>query len=766
MKSRRGKTTNGEREAWLPHARSALAIAAVGLVVASPLVPSEGTIREGTYAPLAAGWCLLFVGWGVLMVFDPRPLLRIGWTEIAMVLFVGWHSLAGLAWLGHGNDRQTLNAMWVVAGYGLTVLVLKQVVQSARQARTLVAVMIWLAATLAAVGFFQYFVTMPALRAEYRQNPAAVLARYGFATEDDSPGRQLFENRLNSVEPVATFALTNSLAGFIAPWLVLALGIALAVLRDSSRRPVLLAAAAIAAALAGCLLLTKSRTAILAVAAGVVLLLLYGRPGGWRIGWRIPAVGAAALVVIGLFVVYIGGLDAEVLSEAPKSVLYRLEYWQATAALIADHPLLGCGPGNFQEAYAAYKLPQASEMVGDPHNFLLEVWATAGTPAIVLLLGIMFALAADLMRASSPPPSANSAAAADAATDTRTMYFGGNIVGMALGAVFAWLVGFPLDSFELLPLPIIWCVGLALSPLVWWLFAPWINDGPLPVGAVVAALLTLAINLLAAGSFVFPGVMLTALVLLPVAICVAKPQDEMPVRTKSLPGNWPLSRPAAIGMTIAAFALTVLCLWTEYQPVLTSRLEMVFANAHLAQGESAQAEQTALKAAQADPWAPEPWRLIAEIRFRRFAATGSDADRTAFQQAADQFQSLSPRHHWQSYQRGNWHLLSWQIAGKKADLDEALAAYREAVARYPNHALYHGQLAWALRLAGQNEAAAAAAERAHALDDAMPHADQKLERYRIVDWQASSGSHDTHRPETAELTIQTLRMTTKTEDSQ
>ena len=53
---------------------------------------------------------------------------------------------------------------------------------------------------------------------------------------------------------------------------------------------------------------------------------------------------------------------------------------RATAAMIADHTLLGCGPGNFQEHYARYKLPQASETVGDPHNFLLEIWATAGTP--------------------------------------------------------------------------------------------------------------------------------------------------------------------------------------------------------------------------------------------------------------------------------------------------------------------------------------------------------------------------------------------------
>ena len=64
--------------------------------------------------------------------------------------------------------------------------------------------------------------------------------------------------------------------------------------------------------------------------------------------------------------------------------------------MIAAHPWLGCGPGNFQEAYTLYKLPEASEEIADPHNFLLEVWATAGTPAAVGLLAVLgcFAFAA------------------------------------------------------------------------------------------------------------------------------------------------------------------------------------------------------------------------------------------------------------------------------------------------------------------------------------------------------------------------------------
>jgi hypothetical protein len=74
-----------------------------------------------------------------------------------------------------------------------------------------------------------------------------------------------------------------------------------------------------------CLVLTKSRSAYLAAAAGLVLLAMYGRRRGWRLDWRIPAAVVGVGLVNGLAAVYFGGLDAEVLTEAPKSVLYRLE---------------------------------------------------------------------------------------------------------------------------------------------------------------------------------------------------------------------------------------------------------------------------------------------------------------------------------------------------------------------------------------------------------------------------------------------------------
>ena len=92
------------------------------------------------------------------------------------------------------------------------------------------------------------------------------------------------------------------------------------------------------------------------------------------------------LVVTTMTVVRLGGLDREVITEAPKSLLYRWQYWRATCDMIGDHPWFGCGLGNFKSYYTRYKAPEASETIADPHNFLLEIAATAGLPSLVLFL--------------------------------------------------------------------------------------------------------------------------------------------------------------------------------------------------------------------------------------------------------------------------------------------------------------------------------------------------------------------------------------------
>ena len=388
------------------------------LLVVGAWIPSESAAAEGTGMVQVMLWLVLLVSWftsGLLLGGAP---LRLGPTCVAFLVFVGWHTLAAGVAVQTGEARPAWNMLWQWVSFASAFFLAQQVFVTGPQRRAVVAVMVSLAVCLSCYGFYQYGVVMPQLRADYAKNPEAELARAGIVAPPGSPERKQFENRLASTEPIATFALTNSLAGLLAPWLIVLLGGLLGQngkrigrgeklvdqgvhrgdlggnrIEPSRKKFDLLrvaAGAAVAVVTIGlCLILTKSRTAWLATGCGVVLLVLCGRQSGWRPGWRsLSLVGITASLIV-VIAMRLGGIDWLVLTESVKSLQYRWEFWQATWLMIQDHPWWGCGPGNFQAQYAAYKLPQASETIADPHNWLLEIWATAGTPGMLAFLSIL-----------------------------------------------------------------------------------------------------------------------------------------------------------------------------------------------------------------------------------------------------------------------------------------------------------------------------------------------------------------------------------------
>ena len=210
-------------------------------------------------------------------------------------------------------------------------------------------------------------------------------------------------------------------------------------------------------------------------------------------------------------------------------------------------------------------------------------------------------------------------------------------------------------------------------------------------------------------------------------------------------------------VAVALVAVELSCLYSEYYPVLTGRNQLVEANYHLDLKRFRDAEASAAAAAKADPLSPEPVRLLADLRMAQWRTTGDEEAWKAFVAEADAYQRLDPRHHLAWYLRGNWFLTAWRKSERPEDLDAAITAYRQASECYPNRALYHAQLAWALDLAGQKDAARQEAEKALDLDGQMPHKEQKLARQHVADPQVSSEPFKLFREETAEQTAQRLR---------
>jgi len=70
-----------------------------------------------------------------------------------------------------------------------------------------------------------------------------------------------------------------------------------------------------------------------------------------------------------------------------NSITQRLEYWQTATGMIKDHPVVGVGPGNFQQAFLKYKTDLKSADPKYAHNIFLHMWAETGTLG---LIGIIF----------------------------------------------------------------------------------------------------------------------------------------------------------------------------------------------------------------------------------------------------------------------------------------------------------------------------------------------------------------------------------------
>lgn len=677
----------------------------VALFVARLLFPTESAVY-GDGMPVVMLWIALAVFWLLGAIGRPRWEVRFGWVDAAVCALIAWHTLAGVVAVFAGSPRPAVNMTWEWLGMGVSYLLARQLIATQREARAVMAVMAALAVALAGHGLYQYAVDMPAMRAAYEADPGAALRQAELGFEPGTPQAKVFEDRLQGTEPMATFALTNSLAGYLAPWLVVLLGVSL--LGAPTRKAVLLGLVC-AVPVAVCLVLTKSRSAYVAMAVGLVLLgglAWYGRRGG-RVRWTWALVAAGVLVCAVGVAVATGGLDRKVATEAGKSLGYRVQYWQSTMQMIAERPILGCGPGNYQFEYTRFKLPEASEEVADPHNFLLEIWATAGTPAamaMLLVLGGFFWRTRRVMRTreeSLAPLAMGAEKVADAA------WFA--VAGGAAG----FLLSIPLGLLSWAPpglVPIFLGMPLAAAAVVF--LSGWIRDGHMPPWLPAVGVVVLLVHLLAAGALGFPGVSGTLWLLLAVGLAGEG--------TRAAP------RAAAFGVLTLALIAALACHQTAYEPVLQSRRALQEAQEAAGAGQGGQVETRLRAAAAADPMAADPWRDLAAVMLQTWEQTGSVQALERFREADAAAVQREPNSATAWHASGDWHLRIYERTRAPADAERAVASHSRAVALYPNSGRHRARLAEAHRAAGNGTLFRQEATEALRLDAITPHADKKL----------------------------------------
>lgn len=729
------------------------------LVATASLAPADGPPREGLGVLIASGSLLLLAGWLLASFFGAGVAVRLGKVELLLGLFLALVAASALVMGGRGNMRATVNSLWVWVSFGAVYFLARQLAVPAVERRALAAGFVALAAGLSVYGCHQYFIELPQTRAAYQRDPEAALREAGVFAPPGSPLRKQFEDRLmSSVEPIGTFALANSFAGLLTPWMIAAVGIGVVSLRtlaanSAGRFPSAVAtAAACAAAIGFCLLLTKSRSAWVGSAAGMGMVLVASARQA-RFSTRKLLAGAAGAAALGGLLVAIalaaGALDAEVFSEAVKSLSFRAEYWRATLAMIADYPLLGCGPGNFQEYYAAYKLPQASETIADPHNFLLEIWATAGTAAFAAWLALLAVagVALSWRRKGSAVEAQGGAQSGDgeagggeaaSGAGSPLVVLGGLYLGLLVANVHNTLIGRQAP-----PAAIGYC-ALALG-LVWIGLRGWVRHGWLPRWLVVAALAGLLVNLLAAGGLTFPNVAMGGWLLLALGIA-SSPAGARQARQ--------LSQAEAAAVVLAAVLLLAAIVVSAYTPLLRSQTLLAGAE----QATTAREQVRLLKqAAAADRFSAEPWRRLAIVTCRQHLASGDRDYRKQCQAAIAEMLERDKRSNLLRQLAGDLRMDLWRKSGVRQDLESAVEAYRQAVELHHASAFLHAQYAYALDLAGESHEAARQADVAIQLDCLNPHQELDLSKRSLHTGQYAGDGSPLDKP--AEPFLVRLRKT-------
>lgn len=524
--------------------------------------------------------------------------------------------------------------------------------------------------------------------------------------------RQQFENRLlRSSEIFGTFALANTLGGFLAVAFVMLAGECTVRLRETqtfSRWSWFVMFTLGLVLLAG-MVLTKSRTAWLAACVGLTVVFLRGRSVKVTYGARRIVILLALVTGIGgALGIATGSLDKEVILESPRSLQYRLFYWSGTLGVVREAPVFGSGPGNFRQLYVKYKAVESSEAILDPHNIVLDLWCSAGVLGLAGGLIIVFGVL------SGPGDGSNhgsKAAFQHRPCYDRKLLLAAFVAGFALHVTGQWLLGMNSmhQELRLAVIPaaaILSCLALSRSIVV-------------DSFSWAAAFLTLFIHLQGAGGM---HISIVAALLAILAVMATRSHVECSINPE------PWRRRSVYAIVTCCTAVTVV--YWGLIPVLSSGFWVQHGEARQQIHDLSAAETAFEKAARADPLSPVPRQRQAALsayQLQRIPGMGRAAGPENRQhiaaaaksaiQACERLISSDARSYSGYYQRALTHLALAEAKVSERAMDSAINDLKTTTQMYPTNSIFWCQYAHVLEANGRTEDAISAANRALQIDD-------------------------------------------------
>ncbi len=672
--------------------------------------------------------------------FDVRTTWASRIADGAPLAIAVWMTVAAAATSPPGNLRNATNEAWVWWAWAVTFPVARRLLADPRRRGAMLVLMVAIASGMAVHALHQEWISLPASRAAFRENPEQVLRMAGVNAEPGSAEWMTFENRLLDGGPTATFALANSLAAPLSVGLVIA--VALGPFRWgrlSVRRRVGWAAAIVV--IGAALVATRSRSGLIAAALGIALVpLLRGRLLGTR-RTRLGIVVAVAVTALGGAAIMRWG-DREWVEQAPTSLGYRLQYWRSTWELAADRPWFGAGPGNFQAIYERYREPSAHEQIADPHNFFVETLAAGGFVPAAMLVAWLVSIAilgwrrhaSGEIRSSSKTgrlsesgvETRRGGSASSNATRTTlpgpSWVFRGGLVSLAAVWLFAAAVGQVPDwEAHLIAVPLATVVAVLVRG------TGESGDEPFTAGSVGtgmigagAALIAVFLHLSVSGGWTVPGVAMTVWGL--AAMVCGSPDRPLPAR--GIDGRGQRRIAIAVG-TILLLGL----LFGSIRPHQRRDLSMLRSEIAFESGRVAAARRHLREAVHADPWSADPALWLADS-FRWELAEGPDRPdaREGWESAITETLARCGEDPTIYRLLGEQRIHVYQRHGRASDLRAAHELFLTAAGWSPSHQWLAAQAAVTSAAIGHDGEAERLAERARRLAGLGGNIARALER--------------------------------------
>jgi hypothetical protein len=704
-----------------------LLIGCVSLLTSSAFMTGDSiSVGEGWMTWPLWAWFGLLLSWAVCHVWCRDGTLRVDGTLLLLLASVGVMFMSFLATRGTGDERMSLNGLWQWVGFAAVFTLCLQCFRPGREMRAIVVVMLAAATAIACVGIYDSLVQIPNQRMEYFNSNE--MGRMGMLQEAGigdaaigSPTRYHFESRLQSPEPFVTFSLTNSLAGFLAPWLLIILGMIITTQRTYLSWSSSAKSLTLVFLISVCLLLTKSRSAWCAVLIGAVYLTaVQFKVSRQRIARGFCLTGVLLAVAVGC-AWFTNRLDMKILSEASSSLLYRFEYWRSSMAMVADHWLWGVGAGNFRDAYMAYKLPAASEAIADPHNAILEIWTSFGTPVVLLMLSVLGIALKRIFK----PVAVNFPVRSEVSSSK--IFIGG-----ALGIVLAIF----MDALGpgLIPARVLY-VGCPIFAIAIYLLQDWVEHGELTRVQIGGAFVVWLFNLSMQSGISIPGVSITGWMLLAMLLNCEETSSASSVAPTV--GHKKFSQNQMGTILVVVLLVLGTFHFTGHHPVTQSAAHLLDARYYNSKGQSRLAMKSIDAAIEADPVSARAYDLKTNMLFHRLAQNLTSAGMAEYLAAMEKVKLMHVNSHPLHMTLAQQCFVIYQATNEKIWLQRTVELTKMEVELFPSSAYSWGRLAVYESILG-SPTAISTAKHALELDEQNPHLEFKLKnrRFMELDYQA------------------------------